>query len=473
MFSSFLSSFFSKNSNTLKVPDSILVKKVQECAHENLLHLFKDAKIFHHAEVLDIPLLLVDPKRGIYIFEYKTWCYHEIKDLKVSKSSNQDSSTNSLAFESKHDYIKKRFNEVLNNDGTNIFNFVLMENLTKEEFEHLDSSFQEFIPQSKTLFSSDSIEDIKNKLFGASEEDSDILDIESIISTLFVQNTIIDNDNLIKITSAEQNDIIEHEFSGINYISTRNCSGKTSTILLKAIYEHLLNRNKNISIIQPTYIACELLKQRLLNTIEHAIVEVDFSKISIITPHDLKNKKSDLILVDDASMLDKKFIDYIVSLKKDTLIFEEHDATKIYRFTLDKCYRSKSTIELLHGNPYALTFLNLQRLLEKNIDAKDILIITTEDDDKYKIVEDLNSFVEDTPTILDPFDTLNNQDLEHILIANYNEVFDFSRDYVFVFNPRDIEANLFNFIFSRANKKTFVIYDDDNKQIGNIDAENF
>lgn len=473
MFSSLISNLFPKNKNLLKVPDSILVKKVQECAVENSLYLFKDAKIFHHTEILDIPLLLVDPKRGMYIFEYKTWCYNEIKDLKVSKTSNQDSSKNSLAFESKHDYIKKRFNEVLNNNGTDIFNFVLMENLTKEEFEHLDSSFQEFIPQSKILFSSDSIEDIKNKLFSASEEKSDILDIESIISTLFVQNTIIDNENIIKITSDEQNNIINHDFSGINYISARNCSGKTSAILLKAIYEHLLNKEKNICIIEPTYIACELLKQRLLNTVEHAIVEVDFSKISIITPHDFKNKKIDFLLIDDASMLDKKFMEYILNLKKNTIVFEDHDEAKIYRFSLDKCYRSNSTIELLHGNPYALTFLHLQRLFEKNIDPKDILIITTDDDDKYKIVEDLTSFIEDKPTILDPFDTLNNQELNHILIANYNEVFDFSRDYVFIFNPRDIEGNIFNFIFSRANKKTFVIYDDDNKLIGNIDGQNF
>ncbi|WP_345992106.1 hypothetical protein [Sulfurimonas sp. HSL-1716] len=455
----------------LKVPDSILVNKVQECAHENSLYIFKDAKIFHHADILDIPLLVVDPKRGIYIFEYKTWCYNEIKSLKAAKSSQQDSSKNSLAFESKQKYIKRRFNEILNNDGADIFNFVLMENLTKEEFERLDSSFHELIPQSRTLFSSDSVNEIKEKLFGVSDKKHDILDINSIISTLFVQNTIICEDHSIQITSDDQNAIIRHDFRGINFISAKDCSGKTSTILLKAVYEHLLNKEKNICIIEPTNIACELFKQKLLYLVEHSIVEVDFSKISVITTHDFKNKKTDYILVDNASMLNKSFLDYLTSLKKDTVIFENHDELKTYRFSLNNNYRAQSTIELLNGNPYALTFVNIRRLLEKGVLPKDILIITTEDDDRYKILEDLHSFVEDVPVILDPFETINNQELGHILIANYDEIFGFSRDYVFIFDPKDIETNIINFIFSRAGKKTFVIYDQDNKLIGKMDAK--
>ncbi len=471
MFSSLIPNIFPKKKTSLKVPDSILIKKVQECANLHSLYIFKDVKIFNHTEILDIPLLIVDPKRGIFIFEYKTWCYNEIKNLKASKSSHEDSSKNSLAFESKHDFIKKRFNEVLNNDGPDIFNFVLMENLLEEEFERLDTSFQELIPTSKTLFSSDSVEDIKEKFSNASEENPDILNIASIVSTLFAQNTVIDKDGSVKMTCEEQNAIINHKFSGTNYIATQYCSGKTTTILLKAIYVYLLNREKNIAIVKPTNIACELLKQKLLYTVEHSIVEVDFSHIAIVTPYNLDRKKMDMILIDDASMQDKGFIESLHGLKKDILFFEDYDESKTYEFSLKHNYREDSTIELLNGNPYALMFINIQRLLSKNVDSNEILIITTDDDDKYKILEDLESFVQEPPTLLDPFESINNQHLNNILIANFDEIFGFSKDYVFVFNPKDIEVNVVNYIFSRANKKTFVIYDEDNEAIGNIDAK--
>lgn len=461
MFSSFISHFFNKNKNSLKVPDSILVKKVQECADENALYVFKDAKIFHHTHILEIPLLIVDPKRGIYIFEYKTWSYNEIKNLKVSKSTHENSSESSLAFETKHDYIKKRFSEVLNNDGVEIFNFVLMENISKQEFERLDDSFSEFIPQSKTLFSSDTNHEIKEKLFSTSDEKNDILDVNSVISTLFVQNTIIDADDTVKITSDTQNNIIYHNFSGVNYISCKNNSGKTTTILLKAIYEHLQNKDKNIYIIEPTNIACELLKQKLLSTVEHSIVEVNFSKISIMTPNDFKNKKAYLILVDSSFLMSENFMNQIISNNKDTIIFEDHDASKIYEFSLNDTYKKDAFVETLYGNPYAIAFVNIQRLINQNIDSKDILIIAKDKEDEDKILEDLCQFIEKSTIILNPSESLNTQELDHVLIAKYNEVFGLTRDYVFLFDPKDIEDNIYNFIVSRANKKTFVIYDED------------
>ncbi|MBU0631703.1 hypothetical protein KKA17_03590 [bacterium] len=472
MFSSLISNIFKKNKNSLIVPDSILVKKLQEFAEENSLYVFKDAKIFHHAELLEIPLLIIDPKRGIYIFEYKTWCYNEIKHLKVSKSSHESSSEHSLAFETKHDFIQKRFNEVLNNDGVSIFNFVLMENLTKNEFQMLDSSFEELIPSSKTLFSTDPHSKIMTKLFNASDEQTSILDINSIISTLFVQNTIVDTDNSIKITSKEQNEIIDHDFSGINHISCKNASGATTTILLKAIYEHLQHKNKNIYIVQPTNIACELLKQKLLNTIEHSIVEIDFSKILIVTPDYVKNKKFDLILIDNASMLDKTFIDKVILLNKNTIIFDDDpsDSTE-YVFSLTNNYRNEVTIETLHGNPYAITFVNIQRLLNSGIDTKDILIVAKDAKEENNILEDLCQFIEGTTVILNPLETINTQELDNILLAKYDELFGFSRNYVFLFNPKDIENNVHNFLFSRAIKKTFVIYDEEKDQLGNRDAK--
>ena len=230
MFSSFISAFFQKNKNSLTVPDTMLVKKIQEFASENSLHVFKDTKIFHHEKSIEIPLLIIDPKRGIYIFEYKPWCYTEIKNLKISNLSNQESLENSLVFEEKYDFIKRRFKKILDNENIDIFNFFIMENLSKQEFERLGSLAKELTPHDKTFFSSDSKMQIKEKFDTVSKEKSDILDHNTIISTLFVQNCIISDDNSVKITSNEQNNVISHHFSNLNYIFSTVDSGKTATI---------------------------------------------------------------------------------------------------------------------------------------------------------------------------------------------------------------------------------------------------
>lgn len=473
MFFSLLSDIFSKNKAPLFVPDSVLLKKIQDFSDKNLFSMFKNAKIFHHKDILDIPLLLVGPKRGIYIFEYKTWCYDEIKNFTAARSSHLNPSQNSLAFESKHAFIKKRFSEVINNHDIHIFNFVIMENLTRAEYYNLDDSFHKLIPQSKTLFKLDSSYEIKEKILGASEEKSDILDINTIISTLFVQNTILSDNGKIKATSKEQNNIIFHHFSNVNYISCAYNSGKTTTILLKALYEHLIDKSKEIVILEPTNTACELLNQKLLDTVEYSIVEVDFSKISIFTPQNFNQKKADILLVDDAFMLDADFINSLVNTKNDLIIFEDYRKSNESRYFLTNSYQDAVDIEYLPGDPYALTFINIQRALNNGAGEKDILIVTTNDEEKEKINEDLLHFVEHSPTLLDPDKSINNQKLDHLLIAKYDDLSGITRDYLFLFNPKEIKENFVNFVFSRAKKKIFVIYSEDNNFIGNLYAKDF
>ena len=70
---------------------------------------------------------------GIYLFEYKEWSYDDLKNATVSKATNQDSSDKSLAYEKTHEFIRQKFNELTHNDGVEIHNYLLMENLNSDE----------------------------------------------------------------------------------------------------------------------------------------------------------------------------------------------------------------------------------------------------------------------------------------------------------------------------------------------------
>ena len=61
-------------------------------------------------------------------------------------------------------------------------------------------------------------------------------------------------------------------------------------MLLKSIVEILDEQSKKIIILKATVLACDIFKKKLLNIIEHAIIEIDLSGIEIITPIELLNR---------------------------------------------------------------------------------------------------------------------------------------------------------------------------------------
>ena len=139
-------SLFKKKPKTRKLPDSLLIKKLKEVSKNNGLSIYENITIYHHTQSFFIPLLILDPTRGIYLFEYKEWSYDDLKNATVSKATNQDSSNKSLAYQKTHDFIKQKFNELTHNDGVPIYNYLLMENLNSDEYKHLDDSFKELLP---------------------------------------------------------------------------------------------------------------------------------------------------------------------------------------------------------------------------------------------------------------------------------------------------------------------------------------
>ena len=366
----FLSSLFKTEKTRVPLVNSKLLDSLHLLASKNDLYIYQNVTIYHHTYSFFIPLLILDTSRGLYIFEHKEWNIEELKDAKIEKTSDAQSSDNTLAFDKAHEIIRKRFNELTHDDGIAIYNYLLMENLSTDEYESLDSLSQELLPKSKIFFNDSTEEEILQKIHNASEPLTDLPTAATVIGTLIIQYAIVAKDNELKLCSKDQLDFINADISEHIYLSAPSASGRTSIILLKAILEKLKNPDLKILIIKPTLLSCEILKQQLLNTIEHAIIEIDITSIEIITPIELVNKHlsklskakldtslqidpvlmqkkanlADLILCDDADFLQNNFIAYIEQLQnKSSLIIVSNAQT-----TLKKLIFIRHTRTLKH-----------------------------------------------------------------------------------------------------------------------------
>ena len=230
------SSLFKKKQKTLTLPDSLLIKKLKEVAKNNDLSIYENITIYHHKKSFFIPLLILDSTRGIYLFEHKEWSYDDLKNATVSKATNQNSSNKSLAFEKTHEFIKQKFNELTHDDGVDIYNYLLMENLNSDEYEHLDDSFKELLPHQKIMFSDSLEEEILQKLNETPISINPMPNEANIMGNLLVQYLILSKDKEIYLATHEQRKFIESKTvrENSNLIALSSAENATSASPLTA-----------------------------------------------------------------------------------------------------------------------------------------------------------------------------------------------------------------------------------------------
>jgi len=491
-------SLFKKKSKTLKLPDSLLIKKLKEVSKNNNLSIYENITIYHHTQSFFIPLLILDPTRGIYLFEYKEWSYDDLKNATVSKATNQDSSNQSLAYQKTQDFIKQKFNELTHNDGVPIYNYLLMENLNSDEYQHLDESFKELLPHQKIMFN-DSLESIiLQKLKDTPIPISPMPDEVHIIGNLLVQYLIFSQDHSMHLVTTEQIVFIESITNGLETLNGNTYSGKTSSILLKAVLETLRNPELKIIIIEPTTLSCDFLKQKLLNIIEYAIIEVDLTSIEIITPIDLVNKHlsklkktqlevilsiddklmhknfnvADLIICDDSNILSFEFIDYLMHIqKKSSLILANaySDEEPTYKFT--KSFKSKE-LEVIfkQANQHAKALHIISSLLEKN-NSNDILVVS-DNLSKRNLKDDLEFFIKDKAILLDSSNNLISQDLDNLLLCSYSQISSMNSKFVILMDVADASLNEIEYAINLAGDTAYILYEEECENINFLKEKN-
>ena len=486
-----LTSFFFKKNKTLTIPDSILVKRLKSLSTQSNLRVYKDVNIYHHANSYKIPLMLLDDLRGLYIFETKEWTFDELKNADIQKATEQDSSTDTLAFDNTHAIIRKKFNELTHNDGVPIFNYLLMENLNANEYEHLNDSFKELLPKEKVIFSDSVQSDIFKKLQNASDENKNLPSANTVLGTLLVQYAILDSQNGIHLCSDEQKNFLDKELSKYEKLNGVGASGKSSLLLLKAINELFNDSSKKIIIIKPTVLSCDILKKKLLDIVEHAIIEIDLTSIEIITPLELINqhqdklnrdrlhslkidnklmtksfKAVDLIMCDDANFFSNEFIAYLKHIQNKAKLVLVNPNDKQNEFQLNKNFREENRTTNFHKtNPHAKALHLISSLL--NSGAKDVLVVSNSLS-REKLNDDLESFIENKAKTLNSNVHLINQEDNKLSLCTYSDINGLSANHIILMDLCFTSKYEIEYAFNLSSISVDVLYEEDCQEIKNL-----
>ncbi len=470
-------SLFKKNSSELYVPDSILVKRVKSLSKNSNLRVFSNINIYLHRQSYNIDLLVYDYSRGLYIFEIKKWSFDDLKNATITKAENQEHSNNTLAFDKTQEFIKRKFNQITHTDGPKIYNYLLMENLSAEEYEHLDDSFKELLPEEKIIFSDSQTSDIFKKI--ESEEQVSSIGTTQDLEILLTQYTKLQDNGTFKLCNEQEIAFLNSKLENTTNLASNFHDGKTSLLILKAIIELFEEKAQKIIILKPSILARDIAYKKLLETIEHGLVEFDMNSIEFLTPLELINRHlqklkkpmihelaslnpkllqksfniADLIICDDANLLSDSFIQYVTNIQKDK------KALFINLTDKEHCLRDSKycKIHFIETHPLAQTMHLLQKL-SLAYDAKDIMVVSSEEN-KEKLTEDLEHFLHHKTTNVESSKTLLEHNLEDLKLATYNDIYELSTKYIILLDLCDYNEKQIEYALNLATHGAYILYD--------------
>ncbi len=516
-------SLFSKEIKKTHI-DSALIILLKKYVSVSEAILFQDVNIYYHQDIVDIPLLILLPKKGILLLEAVDWKYESVKDATVSEQIPSSKQISTIEVDSALHAINQKFNEILHTDLNITKGFILFNQLNETEFDLLDESFHKLIPKSRALFSNETLESITEKIEDTFSQNSLNYSSTEILSSLFMQYTLLSDkqDAINGIANEQQKNYVDTNFSAISTLVGPYGSGKSTLMLLKVLAQKLSNPKKSILIIEPTHIACEIMMHRLLNIIEYAIVDIDLSTIEIITPKKLlerhmnmlykkplepleitkkmmkkKFNVADIIICDDIELLSQEFIFYLIHIQKGrTLHFisAHQELSQGKSITLSQSYRINDTlinlckkdlsnkesykeianIKFSEGNIYMKTILAFNTVLKLKESGEKCLIITPNRSFAHALFEEMHEYVEEDIALFDANKSIANQAFDQHLIVQCDDMASLQAEHVIVseLDPNN-DPMQFCYALGRATKNIHVIFNDKDFHDVNLELKDF
>lgn len=455
----------------LLIPDSILLKKLKAVCIKNDYKLLENITVYHHSNKIEIPLMILVPNRGLYIFEYKDWTYDDLDNYEITKAQNNEHSKNTLAYDKTKSFINTKFNEILHSDCVETFNFLIAENLSFADYEHLSENKKNLLPNEKIIFCDNDEQEILSKLNNVSDIDESLANPDYILANLLTQHLVL-HKGAVSLATQEQIDVIEdlqnlEESKNIISLNGLALSGKTTTIILRSVYLKLLSSNNSVTIIEPTALSCDIVKQSILELIEYSIVNVDITSIHVVTPEEFLNMKpSRYVFCDDASLIEDSMIHKIItksSKSKLTLVNPTYTYENYYKLT--KSFHNKIDIEFIQRNPYASAMQYINHF--SNEQEKSILCVSKIETGE-KLSEDLSSYVEQEAILLDSSKKLIDQKKSHLTLSDYKNVNAQRSDIVLLLDVCEVSQAELSYAINLANEKVFIIYEDGCESINTL-----
>jgi len=461
----FLYNLFKKDpKQKLLTPDSILIKKIKSVCENNNLKVLENTTIYHHSQSILVPLMILDPKRGLYILEYKDWTYDDLENYELKRSQNNQHSKNTLAYDKINHFINTKFNEILHNDCVKFFNFLIAENLSFVDYEHLSDEKRHLLPHNKVIFCDNNEAEILKKLNSASEVDNSLDEEDFILANLLTQYLVLHKENVSLATNEQINYIIDsnahHNTSNIVSLNGLAFSGKTTSLILKAIYLKLLSKDNTVTIIEPTTLSCDVVKQSILELIEYSIVNIDVTSIHVYTPNEfLDHKVTKYILCDDASLIEDNLLDKIISKSsksKLTLVNPKNRYEHFYKLT--KSFHTDTNIEFVQCNPYSSA---MQKISTYSQETDKTILCVSSIDTSEKLNEDLLTYLTSEAILLDSSKNLIDQEESSVVLSDYKNINAQRSDIVILLDICEASQAELSYAINLAYEKVFLIYEDE------------
>ena len=456
----------------LKKLDSVLISRLKSFAKEKGYLVFQEELLYYRSKSIEVPLLMFIPEIGILLFEYKEWSFKELSGAKISKATHTKQQENTLAFDTLQEIIAEKYNDALNEDIA-IYNFVLMEQLTFDEYNNLDSSFFALLPQSRAIFNDSSKEDFRDK-FLALPRNRVKLDKDKVLPYIFSQYLIIDDWGESFFATNQQREFIKAPLSERTTLKAPKMSGKSTLLLQKALLEVIQNKADHIAILTPNETTAKRLQLQLVQLIEHAMILIDLSSIAIFSPlsflnahreklklkplnevdtQEVRQKECGLynaVFCDDAHMMDEEFISYILqSCKKAKLLFATNTQKTKQLYTLTQSFSAER--EYKDVLPLSFTMRKIYQLEQKEKNTT-YLVITPKE--SYDLVcDDISNFCGITCQTTEntiPFTKEN----PRVILSDASRVVPVYPDYIFTLIPTPLQ---YNEVVYQAKKKCFIL----------------
>lgn len=446
----------------------------------NNLTKIPSSPIFHHDKSIESKLLIVDPYYSLYIIEKLDWHLDEIKDAKPMLSKFTSKSHADINVDEIQKFILQKFNEVLHSDYINVSKVLYLPNITHDEYIRLNSSFQELIPSNALLLKDSSNDDIKNILHKNREELLEPIDTARLVSALFVQKCILEEER-VAITDTYQDNYITSKLAKENTLCGAYSSGKTSVIILKVLLLKLENPDTKITIITSSTYAADMIRAKMLALIEYAIVDVALETIQVIAINTLREsiKGSGYLFCDDVQLYTKAQLEKIYKAsKKFTLTLSALTCNDdVQNFHLENQYHIQSEINYENflsadesdamsfktGNIFMYTLLAIENILKEDSSTHVMILVDNVAIIKPLVIE-INEYYDNICSHFDATLHANQLTRSQVEIVMIHEASMLRRDHVLLILQNSVDPIYIQFALSRAKKHIEIIREDNDEK---------
>lgn len=426
--------------------------------------IFTDVPVFNQTQKHMIDYMMIHPQAGLILFNYFMYDVNELKGMTASPASSNPSKADIKTSDVKN-FLQQRFDEIFHTQLAPIRSILICPNLTEQDFDTLDTSFQELIPKDAALFSDTTNDRYKEILI---QQDTETYDLKKIKRALFSELVVSKTRSLM---NKEQEDFLHQDFEENVVLYGLPGSGKSSTLIAKALYEKMKKPEINLMIFAKRACNVHNLQSLVFSFIENSHwginpAEITVSSFDTIKKRANEKEKFDLVVCDDLNQEDLSSLLKLLN-KNARLISSSHnkiDALKnipligSYRLSPSVCAACeglvvdnlKTSLSFLSGNTFMNVILTIANLL-KEVPPTDISIVQTSKEELLTLQVEIDAYFSPITYLFD-----DNEKKEGIGLYPLSHLACLGSKYMIiiiddnsVFDPIEL--------ISRAQTKTFIL----------------